>query len=296
MSNIAFSIIVFNSDFVLKQAIESVYPYASQILISEGCVGYWKSRGFTTSTDRTNEIIHGFPDPDNKITITHGTYPEKTEQCNAVIPYMRADTDWLWNLDADEVFKPKDIEIVAKLLQSGQFTSAGFKSYSFYGGFDRYLGGFEEAHEFIRIRKVYPGSYWSTHRPPTIAHKVSNTWPEKHLSSELLSGTFGVRMYHYSYVFPRQVREKVAYYKAAVSKENCIDNYFETIYMPWVLGDDAAKTSIENTHNGVHEFKPHVRGECRTKPFVGEHPDVIRSAMPAMIEQFNEQMKDCRNV
>ena len=56
------------------------------------------------------------------------------------------------------------------ILETEKYTSVGFKSLTFYGGFDRYLTGFEENAEFIRIRKVYPKSFWRTHRPPTIKY------------------------------------------------------------------------------------------------------------------------------
>ena len=54
---VAFSIIVFNLDYVLDAVLESIYPFASQILITEGPVQYFVKRGFTTSTDDTVEII-----------------------------------------------------------------------------------------------------------------------------------------------------------------------------------------------------------------------------------------------
>ena len=66
---IAFGMIVFEGDYVLKQCLEQVYPFASQILISEGPVSYWQKQGRKTSTDRTNHILDVFPDPENKITI-----------------------------------------------------------------------------------------------------------------------------------------------------------------------------------------------------------------------------------
>ena len=84
-----------------------------------------------------------------------------------------------------------------------------------------------------------------------------------------------VLMYHYSYVFPTQVARKVGYYKDSVSKQNCIDNYFENVYLPWVKGDESTRIEIENMFNGVHEFKPRVRGECRTGRFTGSHPESI---------------------
>tara|TARA_B100000683_G_C12470400_1_gene547583 strand:+ start:395 stop:1279 length:885 start_codon:yes stop_codon:yes gene_type:complete len=289
---ITFGMIILNGDYVLEEALKSIYPYAHQILIAEGPVKYWQNQGMTTSTDRTNEIIDNFPDPENKITIVHDQYAEKDEQCNAYMQHLKEDTDYIWNLDSDEIFKPEDIEKLISILEEEKYTSVGFQSLTFYGGFDHQLTGFEENAEFIRVRKVYPGSYWKTHRPPTISHKYSGTkLPEKHLSYKTASSKYGIRMYHYSYVFPRQVHTKLKYYKESLNKAGCIDDYYNRIYYPWVTGDEKKKKSIENKFNGVHEFKPNLRGACRTVPFKGEHPKIIQQSMEKLKNQFDEELK-----
>lgn len=284
---ISFGMIVLNGNYVLKEVLESVYDFAHQILIAEGPVKYWQEQGVNTSTDGTNEILDSFYDPDNKIKIVHSQYNEKTEQANAYMWQLADDADYVWNLDCDEIFKGDDLEKVFSLLGEHKYTSAGFKSRSFYGGFDRTIGGFEWDAEFIRVRKVYPGSYWSTHRPPTIRHhEAMSPLPEKHLSSDELF-VHGVQMYHYSYVFPEQVKQKLSYYKAAVSKENCIDNYFDEVYMPWVVGD---YKTVEDKYDGVHEFKPNVRGSSRTIPFKDQHPNIISRHMDVLKHKFREQL------
>ena len=203
--------------------------------------------------------------------------------------FLDDDIDYLWNLDSDEVFKSEDIEKLIQILEEGEYTSVGFKSLSFYGGFDSYLTGFEEKAEFRRVFRVFPGSYWKTHRPPTMAHRVE-VWP-KHLSFHTLADTYGIRMYHYSYVFPDQVYQKVKYYKLAVSKDSCIDDYFENIYLPWVLGNDDEKKLIENEYKGVHEFVPSYRGDCYTAKFAGQHPIAIRKHTSKLIYNFYVQLE-----
>jgi len=289
---IAFGIIVLNGNYVLKQVLDSIYPYANQILIAEGAVSYWQEQGIKTSSDGTNELIDNYPDPDNKIKIVHGQYKEKDEQCQAYMQYLTPDNDYIWNIDSDEVFKPEDIERIIELLEKENYTSVGFKSYSFYGGFDRIISGFEEKHEFKRIHRIYPGSYWKTHRPPTIAHQPNvKALPKKHLGHDKLAYKYGIRMYHYSYVFPDQVKQKIDYYKAAVSKDNCIDNYFKKIYFPWVMGDEMTRFYIEKTYEGVHEFKVSYRKEARTRSFDEEHPQVILDSMTELKAKFHEQLK-----
>ena len=284
---ITFGIIVLNGDFVLEEALKSIYPYAHQILIAEGPVQYWTNKGVITSTDNTNKILNNFPDPDKKITVVHGQYSEKDDQANAYMAHLKEDTDYIWNLDSDEIFLPTDIEKIIHILETEKYTSVGFKSLTFYGGFDRYLTGFEENAEFIRIRKVYPKSFWRTHRPPTIQHVWhGEKLPEKHLNFNICSSVYGIRMYHYSYVFPRQVHTKLQYYKEFLNKSGCISNYYARVYYPWVTGNDEQKATIEQQFDGVHEYEPSLRGPCRTELFTGKHPDVIVNSMDKLKIQF----------
>jgi SAM-dependent methyltransferase len=292
---IAVGMIVLNGDYVLKQCLESIYPYASQIMIAEGPVTFWQQQGITTSTDRTNEILHSFADPENKISIVHGQYSEKDEQCQAYMKFMKPDTDYLIMVDSDETYKAKDIETVIELLRTENYTSIGVKSCSFYGPFQHYITGFEEQKDqFLRIFKVYPGSYWKTHRPPTMVHVQKNILPEKHLDSDTLFEKYGVRMYHYSYVFPKQILNKMKYYQTLASGK-FIKNYFEEIYYPWVSGSDTAKLQIETKYSGVHEYKPEFRNSAFTTPFNGEHPEPIKKDMDVLLKEWNDQLQYSTN-
>lgn len=299
MLKVAFGMIVFEGDYVLRESLESVYPYAKQILIAEGPVKYWQERGRTTSTDKTNEILANFPDPENKIKIVHGQFQEKDDQCKAYLQHIDDDIDYIWNLDSDEVFKGEDILKLYDILEKEKYTSVGVKSCSFYGGFSRIIGGFEEKTDnFLRVFKFYKGATWKTHRPPTIvAPDGTATLPTKHLDSDTLYDKHGIQMYHYSYVFPTQVANKIEYYKAKVSRDNCIDNYFESVYMPWVAAkDDAQRFEIEKLYQGVHEFKPEVRGSAFTKAFTATHPASIEKNMSALSGRFETELEQCHKI
>ena len=286
---IAFGMIVFEGDYVLKQCLEQVYPFAEQILIAEGPVSYWQRQGRTTSLDNTNKIIDEFPDPDNKIKIVHSQYNEKDDQCKAYMKHINDDIDYIWNLDSDEVYTTEDLKKIVNFLKEEKPTSVGMQSCSFYGGFDNYLTGFERNKDnFLRIFKYETGSTWLTHRPPTIKYPQSSNIIRKHVDSDTLFNTIGVQMYHYSYTFPDQVFKKVNYYKDSVSKSNCIDDYFNRVYLPWVNGK---RKEIEETWDGVHEFKPHIRGECKTTPFKWQHPESIVRDIDILKNKFKEQLK-----
>ena len=293
MVKIAFGMIVFEGNYVLKECLDCIYPHASQILIAEGPVKYWQEQGKTTSKDGTNETLARYHDPENKISIVHGRYSEKDEQCNAYMQFLHDDIDYVWEVDSDETYKHEDIEKVKKLLHDNQYTSMDVRSCSFYGGFDHYIGGFElSTGNFHRIFKVYPGSRWVTHRPPTMGHAIADTLPNKHLDSDRLYGEHGVQMYHYSYVFPNQVYKKIAYYKAKVSMSNCIDDYFNRVYLPWITGDDDKKAAIEEQFNGVHEFKPESRIHAKTLKFNGAHPQPIADNIHALSSEITQQLKN----
>jgi hypothetical protein len=288
---IAFGMIVFEGDYFLRHVLEQVYPFATQILIAEGPVSYFQRLGRTTSTDSTNEILTSFPDPDKKIVVIHGRYKEKDDQCQAYIPFLRPDIDYLWNLDADECYASKDLLNIIEVLRTEQPTSVGVQSVSFFGGFDRYLTGFEQRTDnFLRIFKVVPGARWLTHRPPTIEYPLGSEPPRRHINSDLLYEMCGGVMHHYSYVYPRQVYRKVSYYKSAVSRERCLDAYFDRVYKPWVLGGVGDRDAVERQFSGVHEFRAEYRGDCYTAPYSGVHPESIILGFDELSQRLNDEL------
>lgn len=290
---IAFGMIVFEGDYVLKECLEQVYPFAEQILIAEGPVEYWQRQGRTTSTDNTNKILEEFPDPENKIKVVHGQFKEKDDQCRAYMQHINDDIDYLWNLDSDEVYKTKDLENIIKFLEEEKPTSVGIRSLSFYGGFENYLTGFElKKDNFLRIFRFTKGSTWLTHRPPTIKYPEDSNIIKKHIDSDTLFQKTGAQMYHYSYVFPRQVHTKISYYKDSVSRQNCLDNYFKRVYLPWILSDEKKRKKIEDKYRGVHEFKPEVRGDCYTAKFTDKHPEAIQKNLSKLNDKIDVQLKE----
>jgi hypothetical protein len=276
-----FVLIVFQSDYVLEPCLKSVLPFG-KVVAAEGPVRFWQERGFTTSTDRTNDILERYHVP----TI-RGQWSEKDEECNAAISLVPDDTDYVWCLDADEIWKADTILQTLGLLDSLKLDSVSFKATSFYGGFDRYMTGFEEDFEVHRIQRFYPGAKFYTHRPPTILAPDGRPWrAHRHLNHET-TDEMGLRFHHYSYVFPSQMRMKAEYY---AGMRGTIEGYFDTVYRPWILGDDADRLAIETAHNGVHNWLPERRGPCWTEPFVGEHPAEIQAAMPMLLDRFNEEL------
>jgi hypothetical protein len=205
--------------------------------------------------------------------------------------HINDDIDYIGNLDSDEVYKTEDIINMIKFLKTEMPSSVGLRSCSFYGGFDDCLTGFElNRDNFLRIFRYIKGATWLTHRPPTIQYPKDANINYKHIDSETLYNKTNIQMYHYSYVFPTQVYTKVNYYKDSVSRENCIDNYFNKIYLPWVLGLAEDRQKIEEQYKGVHEFKPHIRGDCYTTKFTLTHPEAIARDMTELNNALRKQL------
>ena len=287
---LAFGMIAFNSDYVLRQVLECVYPYASVIAIAQGPVGYWQDKGHKTSSDNTNNILYSFPDPTGKIKIVHGQWSEKDQQCNAYMKFVNeANADYLFQIDSDECYKSEDIENVIRFLEKEQPTSCGVKPYSFYGGFDRYVTGFEQATDnFLRAFRLTPDCFWKTHRPPTIQHK--SPIQQKHISSDQMFNEIGLMMYHYSYCFPSQVKQKMEYYESKVAINKIIPDYFNRVYLPWISSEtDEEREMTEHLYSGTHEFKPEYRGPAFTAKFEGTHPEPIQKTLPELLKRFEDE-------
>lgn len=296
---ITFGMIVLNGDFFLRQVLESIYPFAYKICIAEGPVKYWRDQGVMYSTDDTLHILRSFPDPENKIVIESRGYLEKDDQCRAWFDHVPQDTDYVFCVDSDEVHRRGDIEKLITYLEKERPATVGFKSDTFYGGFDRVIGGFERDHSFKRVLKFEPGCYYLTHRQPTLANKkgipIDQSGPN--ITGNQLYQITGITMPHYSYVSPKGVYEKLKYYESAViSKGNCIPNYFKDVFVPWVnsVNSDPFKKdaiAIEEKWKGVQEFMPNKRSEAFTIPFTGTHPDTILRDMDQLKEKFNDQFQ-----
>jgi len=65
------------------------------------------------------------------------------------------------------------------------------------------------------------------------------------------------------------------YYQAEVSKSNCIKNYYEEVWLKWVLSAPEDRYTLELKYRGVHDLTPQYRGDSFTERFIGSHPKAI---------------------
>jgi len=174
---ISFGIIVLNGEPFVRYNLRSLYKFAYEIIVVEGAV-QGASKIATKnghSIDGTLKALHQFKaeeDCDNKIQIVtrNNFWREKNEMCQAYAE--RASGDYLWQVDIDEFYKSKDIQIVIEMLsRDHEISAVSFKTLTFWGGFDYLCDGWylrRGAQTFHRLFKWGSGYKYVSHRPPRV--------------------------------------------------------------------------------------------------------------------------------
>ena len=289
MVKLALGMIVFNGMPFVEGVLKTFYPYVDQIVVAEGPVKFWHDQGYERSGDRTVELLMDLQDKwgSSKIRFTRSsTWRDKLEMCQGWFSLLNDDITHVAVMDADEFMHAKDILHVKSLL--GRYDSVGLMLRTFVGGFTHYLTGFEQKQDTIRFLRRCPGDEYISHRPPTIGQPYQEG---QHLDS-LAMAQMGVYLYHYSHVLPSQVKAKEQYYARYIGNRNVIPGYYESIWKPWVLGNERTKARIEQIWGGIHDFHPRYRGECRSAIFHGYHPRWIEQNKERILEIQKEQIHD----
>jgi hypothetical protein len=269
---ISFGIIVLNGEPFISYNLRALYPFAHEILVVEGAAVAAKNIATPDghSTDGTFEVLRRFKsdeDPENKIQIItrDGFWSEKHEQSQAYAE--KATGDYLWQVDIDEFYKPEDMSAIINMLQKDpSISGASIKQLPFWGGFNYLTDGFYlrgGASFFRRLFKWGQGFTYVTHRPPTVLDSSGRdlcnlNW----INAEKLTDK-GIFIYHYAFVFPKQVLEKSEYYgKADWSTQPLAKEWAQESYMN--LGKPYR---IHNEYNSLSWLER----------FHGEHPPQIQA-------------------
>ncbi len=234
---ISFGIIVLNGEPFTKYCLRQVYPHAHQIIVVEG--GTDKTAGITSdghSTDGTLKALEEFKaeeDPEGKVTIVKrsGHWSEKDEQSRAYAEL--ATGDYLWQVDVDEFYRHEDIVKVKEMLASDPSIDAvSFAELTFWGSPSILVDSFklrsDKWDEYHRLFKWRPGYRYTKHRPPTVTDESGVDLRRKRWVDGSDSKRLGVFLYHFSLLFPIQVRNKCQYYATPSKTTN-------HAYMPGII-------------------------------------------------------------
>jgi hypothetical protein len=223
---VSFGIIVLNGQPFLERNLQAIYPFAHEIIVVEGATKAARNlaRPDGHSSDGTLEMLEDFKnkrDPDRKLHLisaadegyADGFWPEKDEMSQA---YVRQITgDWLWQVDSDEFYKPEDMSSLLEQLEQSQISAVSFPYLEFFGSFTSVLDGVWYRYEHPRIHRLFrweSGYSYQTHRPPTVLDEQGRDLREKSWMPDPKNDKKQIRMFHYSYVLPKQARQKVGYY------------------------------------------------------------------------------------
>ncbi len=227
MIRISFGIIALNAQPFLEYNLRALAPYAHQLLVVEGATLAAKSLATKDghSLDGTLEMLmrlkRGAEMQEHLHVISaieegnqSGFWSEKDQMSQAYA--KRATGDWLWQIDSDEFYKEADIKAVISLLEGDpEVTAVSFPYYEFFGGFDYLITGKWHLVEYPRVHRLFrwrKGHNYLSHRPATVVDENQVDLRTKKWISTPLNGTQPIFMYHYSYVFPKQAKQKVGYY------------------------------------------------------------------------------------
>lgn len=210
---------VLNGEPFLGYQLASIYPYAHEIIITEGA--YTRFAHAATpdghSTDRTLQVIADFPDPQNKITlISHdGFWEDRCEMCNG---FMEAVTgEVIWQVDVDEFYFPWVHESVEGLFEADEaLDRVSFRVREFFAALDYEVVGGVTASGLGDVRRVHRfqrGDHWESQRPPTLMDAKGEL---KAIRSEISAGEMfhrGAFIFHPTTLFERQTFDKFEYYR-----------------------------------------------------------------------------------
>lgn len=275
----SFVIIVLNGMPFLKAALESIYKSAHEIIIVEGAVK--KARFSATkdghSIDGTISFIKKFKDDKNKIKLmSPGFWEDKCSMQNAGLKEVTG--NYVWLVDSDEVYKKKDIEKIIQILkEDSTITQINVPMLHFWKDYDHIISSdILRSKGVARIFKFEKGNYFSTHRPPTLKSKEKSKIIEKDVLENL-----EIYCYHYSYILPMQVKQKLTLYKLYGWEKPWkidLDDWYSNCFAKWTIEN---KDKIEEKY-GIWTCDKN----SKTEKFLGVHPKSMRCIMDLIMQNL----------
>ena len=265
LPKITFGINVLNGEPFTKCCLRSLYPFAHEIIVVEGGSRWAIDQAPEGhSVDGTLEALYEFKeqeDPDDKLQIVRrdGFWIEKDEQCQAYAE--RATGDYLWAVAIDEFYKPEDIHrILCMLGEDPSITAVSFMQLPFWGSFHSTLHGWHSwgnVYEFHRLFKFGHGYKMVDSRPGTVVDDLGRDTRSVHWIRGHALAKQGIFMYHYAFVFPRQVRDKTWYHwrrspGSHIRYREWYENNYQQITQPLRIYHDQSRPSWLRRFTGEH--------------------------------------------
>lgn len=266
---VVFGTIVLNEEQYILQNIRQHYEMCDEWVIIEGADQLYPKQHVTSgglSTDKTAELIRGFPDPDKKIKfIQHGWAADKCELRNRY--GARADDGVLIVFDADEFLRRDWLrEVISKAAELKSVGCLRIPHVHFWKGHHQVItGGYYDIPHNRIYRTIGPVKYTeSDHNHPRTAagralHDVLIV-RETENKRQRRSGEWtavGPVWLHYGFCkTPQSIADKNTYY----------------------INRGEAVTRAKTTESRALWFEDTLPDEYKVSPWVGPIPEVMETA------------------
>lgn len=251
----------FTIDYPFLESIQSVLPIVDEFIAVVG-----------DSTDGTREAIENLNNP--KIKIVDTIWSEKmrsgglifAQQANIGLDACRADADWLFHIQADEIIHENDLPKIRQAmldnLDNKKVEGLLFKFYNFYGDYNHYAPSRRYHQHEIRIIRNNKNirSYRDSQgfRLYTAPNKTEVEKGEK-LHVKLIDAY----VYHYSHCKPPQ--------KQQIKKVEFGHRYFGK--------EGQAYDHFDNENTTYYYNMTHYRDYDYLKKFNGSHPKIMSNVI-----------------
>lgn len=223
-------IIACNAADCIEANLRNHAPYFDRIIVCDGPSlpkmretsgnGLRLTGGKPYSTDGTQDIVRKVIRSHPNVTLLTRPSPwsGKVSKFNAAIEMLPA--GYVWQIDSDEFYFPKDIQILQNFLNENQrYTDVELWCYNFWGDAKHYtkmaIGAWGNSPPWRRIFKYDHGNRFKTHEPPRMFRQI----PER-LLTRTQTFQMGVYLYHYGYCKESQFRAREVFY--GLSKDQLV--------------------------------------------------------------------------
>jgi len=245
------TVCVHNDEAYIGYCLKSIYDFADRITVMMTDGIPWGGQRF--ALDSTEEIVRAFPDPQNKINLVTGDWPDEMAQRLHGLDVLRGTVDYQVVVDADEIYSVADLGRLRRYIALRPFV----------GQFRLRLNTYWKTRPFYRIDPPEPLRAYVVSRLRNSTRLV-----DIRRTSEPWRVTVPRRVaicHHFSYSRDNErIRQKLA---NSLHAEEFVGGWYENVWLKW--DEDH---SLENLH-----------------PM---HPAEYKRAVPVLIGELPEVMRD----
>lgn len=253
-----------NEEEFIGLNLQNHYDVFDKIIIIEGAVAN-RSNATTDghSTDRTVEIIEDFKqnhDPAKKILfIKIKRHWRNLEEMKQTFLDLSSDGDWIFIIDADEFYKPEDIQRVRKAIDLQPNASEFVPNFlHFYHDYNHIaVPGPEWQPQHQRIFKYVRGMKYNSHPVVTDPDGQCTYFSPQYQHRRVMLNNFFI--YHYGYArnnMDEIMKQKQEYYEKELAGHGGANKKFDQKIKDWFAGTEPVLKYEEYNHVKVIEQKP----------------------------------------